>query len=230
MVLTEADTKGKILDAAEELFSERGFPSTTLRAITEQAGVNLAAVNYHFGSKDALIFAVFDRFVVPMNEKRLQLLDDAEAGTGSDGPSLESVVSAFLHPVVRNWKRGDRWPRRMKLMARAMIELGPKSEDLKRHLFAEVARRFLPALARCAPHLGRAELAWRFYFAIGAMNFAFHAHEQSGEPENQLFPLLDEQRVPELLLHHMVNTFQTPALLPSDASEIDGFATGEVER
>jgi AcrR family transcriptional regulator len=165
-----------------------------------------------------------------MNEKRLQLLDDAEAGTGSDGPSLESVVSAFLHPVVRNWKRGDRWPRRMKLMARAMIELGPKSEDLKRHLFAEVARRFLPALARCAPHLGRAELAWRFYFAIGAMNFAFHAHEQSGEPENQLFPLLDEQRVPELLLHHMVNTFQTPALLPSDASEIGGFATGEVER
>jgi AcrR family transcriptional regulator len=103
------------------------MPPRNCSAITEQAGVNLAAVNYHFGSKDALIFAVFDRFVVPMNEERLQLLDEAESGADPDGPPLESVVSAFLHPVVRNWERGDRWPRRMKLMARAMIELGPKS-------------------------------------------------------------------------------------------------------
>lgn len=217
MVLAEADTKGKILDAAEELFSKRGFLNTSLRVITQEAGVNLAAVNYHFGGKDALIFAVIDRFVTPLNEERLRLLEEAEAAAGPDGLSVEAVAHAFLDPTIQFWSERDIWPRRMKLMARAMIELGPKSVELRKHLFEKILRRFLPALAATAPHLGENELVWRFYFTVGAMGFVFHSRERSGDVEGVFIPELSEEHAPELLLQHMVATFKAPATLPVGA-------------
>jgi AcrR family transcriptional regulator len=215
MVPPEPDTKEKILDAAEELFAEQGFLNTSLRAITQQAGVNLAAVNYHFGSKDALLLAVFERFVAPMNESRLALLDEAEATAGPEGPSVEAVAHAFLHPMTRVWTDPALWTRRLKLMARAIIELGPKFEELKQHLFSGIFRRFLPALGRAAPHLEQSELVWRFHFIVGAMNFAFHARGQSEAEGDTVLPQLSDDHVPEMLELHMVTTFRAPAVLSS---------------
>jgi len=214
MVLPETDTKGKILDTAEELFAEQGFLNTSLRTITQRAEVNLAAVNYHFGGKDALLFAVFERFIRPVNQKRLQLLDEAEAAAGPEGPSVEAVAHAFLNPMTRAWSHPEIWAKRMKLLARAMVELGPKSAELKEHLFAEIFRRFLPALGRAAPHLEENELFWRFYFTVGSMIFALHARERSASEESAIFPLLSDENVPEMLQQHMVMTFRAPATLP----------------
>ena len=102
---TEA-TRERILDAAEELFSENGFDATSVRAITAKAGVHLAAMNYHFGSKDALIQAVFQRRVEPMNRERIRPLDEAEAAAGARGPELESILEVLareLIPCPANW-------------------------------------------------------------------------------------------------------------------------------
>src|ERR1700679_4226471 len=89
------DTKTRILDAAEKLFGEKGFDATSLRDITTEAEVNLAAVNYHFQSKDTLIDAVISRRVEPVNQSRLQMLEEA----GSD-PTVEQILIAFLSPIV----------------------------------------------------------------------------------------------------------------------------------
>src|SRR5579871_4179574 len=90
------DTKSKILDAAEKLFGIKGFEATSLRGITAEADVNLAAVNYHFQSKDSLIDAVIARRLEPVNRRRLEML--AAAGPNA---TVEQLVEAFVLPVVQ---------------------------------------------------------------------------------------------------------------------------------
>src|SRR5271169_2834335 len=89
------DTKSRILDAAENLFGRNGFDVTSLRDITAEAEVNLAAVNYHFQSKDSLMDAVITRRLEPVNQNRLEMLDAA-----GPNPSVEQILEAFLYPVV----------------------------------------------------------------------------------------------------------------------------------
>src|SRR5271168_2133017 len=89
------DTKSRILDSAEKLFGLNGFESTSLRDITREAEVNLAAVNYHFQSKDHLIDAVIARRIEPVNRRRMEMLDAA-----GENPTIEQVLEAFIVPVV----------------------------------------------------------------------------------------------------------------------------------
>src|SRR5579862_23044 len=95
------DTKHRILDSAERLFADRGFEGTSLRAIIADAKVNLAAIHYHYHSKEALLDAVILRRLEPINRQRLALLDDCERAALRGHPSLESVLEAFLAPPFR---------------------------------------------------------------------------------------------------------------------------------
>src|SRR5882762_4243581 len=96
----KTDTRSRILDVAEELFGEQGLDRVSIRDITRMAKVNLAAINYHFGSKEDLIAAVFERRVVPVNEARLAALD-AVQGSGRRKPNLEYILEAFIRPTVQ---------------------------------------------------------------------------------------------------------------------------------
>src|SRR3954453_20324524 len=93
---TSADTKTRILDAAERLFVEHGFEATSLRSLTSAAGVNLAAVNYHFGSKEELFQAVLTRRLDPMNQERIDLLAKVEREGGGKALSCEKILFAML--------------------------------------------------------------------------------------------------------------------------------------
>src|SRR6059036_3181340 len=95
------ETRARILDAAERLFAEHGYDGASLRDITAQAGVNLAAVNYHFRTKESLIQAVFARRLAPVNQRRLALLDACEASAAGGRLQLEEVVRALISPVLR---------------------------------------------------------------------------------------------------------------------------------
>src|SRR5450755_2780514 len=90
------DTKGRILDAAEKLFGLNGFEGTSLRDITTAADVNLAAINYHFQSKDSLIDAIVARRILPVNKKRFELLEAAGLN-----PTIEQILTAFMDPLLR---------------------------------------------------------------------------------------------------------------------------------
>src|SRR3954463_8147464 len=94
------DTKTRILDVAEELFGEQGLDRVSVRDITEAAKVNIASVSYHFGGKEELIAAVFERRISPVNEARLEALNKVEAKNGTKSPKVEHVIEAFIRPAV----------------------------------------------------------------------------------------------------------------------------------
>ena len=90
-------TRRRILDTAERQFALHGFAGTSLRGITREAGVNVAAIHYHYGSKERLLRATMERIVAPVNAERLRLLDEAIAAAGG-APTVEAILSAFLCP------------------------------------------------------------------------------------------------------------------------------------
>jgi AcrR family transcriptional regulator len=162
-------TKERILDTAERLFSEQGYAATSLRSIIAGAGVNLAAVHYHFHSKEALLEAVILRRSVPANQERLALLEQCEREAGDHPPALEKVIEAFVAPTFRM----ARDPASggmvfMRLLGRIHAESDFLSRILLSH-FGDALGRFGIALRRALPDLPAAELYWRLNFAIGAL-------------------------------------------------------------
>lgn len=162
------DTKDRILDAAELLFSEHGFAETSLRAITNEADVNLAAVNYHFGTKDALLVAVFARRLEPINRERLERLARMRAEGGS--PRLEAVLRAFFEPAFRYLRElGEAGTRFMRLAGRAHSDSNERIRTVFHAQFREVIAAYVQAFAAALPGIPREQLAWRLHFCIGGM-------------------------------------------------------------
>ena len=164
-----AETKDRILDSAEMLFAEHGFAATSLRQITADASVNLAAVNYHFQSKDSLILAVLMRKLEPINRRRLELLDEVEAEAGDDLLSLEAVLGAFLLPVVEAKAAGIQLCTFPRIMGRMYTEPGDWMTRVFPLVFAPVIARFQPAFQRALPGASTAEVGWGIHLSVGAM-------------------------------------------------------------
>jgi AcrR family transcriptional regulator len=152
------DTKTRILDAAEKLFGEKGFDATSLRDITTEADVNLAAVNYHFQSKESLIEATIMRGAGPINQQRLAMLEAA-----GPKPTIEQILEAFIGPALEQ----DFQPM-APLMARVLASPETMQKVLKVHMEA-LSRRFADAVAVALPDLSLAERLWRLHFTAGAM-------------------------------------------------------------
>ena len=167
-----SDTKHRILDAAEQQFGDRGFAETSLRDITKKAHVNLAAVNYHFGSKEALLAAVLDRRLQPINERRLQLLDDLESQSGNEGPPLVEIVRAFVSPPFEKQQEwGDTGQTFLRVLGRVHGETNDDFREVFMSEYELLYQRFTTALSRAVPHLGNADLTWRMMFMVGSMAF-----------------------------------------------------------
>lgn len=165
-------TVNRILDTAEHLFAERGFAETSLRSITSRAGVNLAAVNYHFGSKKALIQAVFERFLTPFCAALDSAIDRRLHETGRDQLSLEDLLGLISRTAVEvNARDPARGVVFMRLIGLAYNE---SQGHLRRYLAAQYGHTFgrlqrLTTLA--APDVPPAEMFWRVHFALGSVIF-----------------------------------------------------------
>ncbi len=165
-------TKARILDAAEALFMEHGFEATSLRSITATAGVNLAAVNYHFGSKEELFQAVLTRRLDPMNQARVALLDRLEAEAGAGPLACERILGALLTPALalaRDPERGGK--DFLKLLGRAYADPAPFIRRFLSEQYAQMIARFKAAFGRALPQLPRKELSWRLHFIMGALSY-----------------------------------------------------------
>ncbi len=171
---TESDTKTKILDAAERLFAGQGLGVTSLRQITAEAGVNLAAVNYHFRSKEELAGAVLERRLRPVNQKRLEMLDALEAQPHKGALPLEPLLEAFFRPALE--LNRDREHSFQPLIGRIYGEPGAVRK-LFFEMMSEVSVRFSNALVQALPDLPRDELVWRLHFAVGALAHTMAAGE-----------------------------------------------------
>jgi AcrR family transcriptional regulator len=169
---TSAGTKTRILDAAELLFMEHGFEATSLRQLTTAAGVNLAAVNYHFGTKEELFQAVLTRRLDPMNQERIELLARVEREAGGKPASVEKVIFAMLIPALRlarDEKRGGK--NFLRVLGRAYADPAPFIRTFLSDQYAEMIGRFKEAFLRALPHLSRQELTWRLHFVMGALSY-----------------------------------------------------------
>lgn len=168
MTTTHFSTKDRILGAAEELFAQHGFTGTSLRQVTSRADVNIAAVNYHFGSKENLVNEVFRRRMDDMSAQRL----DALASAVRDQPGeLEPILAAFVEPALAlaQDRHGGAF---IRVIARAYAE---KNDGLRKFLsdhYGYVLREFARAISTCVPLLTKEELYWRLDFLAGALTYA----------------------------------------------------------
>jgi len=162
-------TKERILSAAEMLFAQFGFAGTSLRQVTSRADVNLAAVNYHFGSKENLVNEVFRRRMDEMSQARLEALAVARAQTEH---RLEAVLGAFIEPALALTLDRQGGSSFVRVLARAYAE---KNERLRKFLsdnYGHVLREFSRTLAECVPTLSKEQLYWRLDFIAGALTYA----------------------------------------------------------
>ena len=166
-----ADTKERILSAAESLFMERGYAATSLRLITAKAKVNLAAVNYHFGSKDALIREVLERRLGPLNSARIAHLDDLESGAHGRPLTTEQIMEAIVTPALPLSKDppGESAVF-LRLLGRAFSEPAQSMRAILPAQYRQLVLRFKEALVRALPDIPDQELTWRMHFMFGALS------------------------------------------------------------
>lgn len=174
------ETRTRILDAAEELFMQHGFESTSMRLLTAKAQANLAAVNYHFGSKDALIEAVFRRRLDPMNTSRIAELDrlekEAAGRPGAGVLSPETIIRAFVGASLRmieDSKCGGR--NFIRLLGRTYTDPQKHIRSLIGQLYAPAMARFKTAFERALPQMPGDELVWRMHFMFGTLAYTLAA-------------------------------------------------------
>lgn len=159
-------TAERILDAAESLFAAQGVRGTSLKEITELAEVNIAAVNYHFRSKDALVRAVYERSFQPLNEERLRMLDEAEAAADGAALSIEAVLRALFEPMVRAWQRNRNF---ILLVGRLQSEPDPQLSKFIQGLYGGLIERFLRAATRSVPDVTEGRLFFWIHFLFGGV-------------------------------------------------------------
>jgi len=169
------DTKEKILETAERLIAEQGYAATSLRQIIATAKVNLAAIHYHFGSKEDLLDQVVHRKVEGVNRERITRLEQLETDSGGRPLPVDAILEAFFLPTA---DVAAAHPQFVRVMGRIHSE-GLLPAIVQKH-FHPTAKRFLASLRRALPGLPEAEFLWRVHFMVGAM-----AHTMCGTP---IFP------------------------------------------
>lgn len=200
-------TKVKILDAAEELFAEHGFTDTSLREITGKAQVNLASVNYHFGSKKSLIQAVFDRYFKSFYKE----LESDLTSLQGDSLTVENVLRALLSPLnIIESQQNGKTKIFMNLLGRAYSE---NQGHLRRFLqteYGHLLALFIERLHSAYPELPMQDLFWRLHFVLGAAIFTFAGHQALTDISESDFnrPMSVEQ-VKDYLFPFLVSGFST---------------------
>lgn len=169
-------TKNKILDEAEELFAKHGFSETSLRVITARAEVNLASVNYHFGSKKSLIEAVFERFMDSFVDELMREMTKIDKQIKKLDVPL--VLQTLIRPLIAIDKiRPNGASVFMKLVGRAYTETQGHIRRFTTKKYSHVLIRFTHLLHKARPELTQSEMFWRLHFMLGSFIFTLAGHE-----------------------------------------------------
>jgi len=212
------ETQTRILDAAEALFLLHGFEGASMRMLTARAGVNLAAINYHFGSKDALIEAVLRRRLDPMNTSRIAALDRLEEQAAGRPLAPEAIIGAFVGTSLRMIEDARGGGRNfIRLLGRTYTDPDKRIRALIGQLYAPAMERYKAAFTRALPELPGEELVWRMHFMFGTLSYTLAATDTvqliaGCKPEDRYDARLLEARLTAFLVAGLM------APLPSGAS------------
>jgi len=181
-----------------------GFDATSLRTIIADAKVNLAAIHYHYHSKEALLDAVLARRLKPINRERLERLE----ACGPD-PTLEAILEALIAPAIRVSADPERGGRNfVRLMGRIIVE--DWLPDLIKQHFGLILERFTAALHQAAPELPKIELFWRMHFAAGVMAHTLRAGQDVELISGGLCDASDVEAVTRRLVAFTAAGFRAP--------------------
>jgi len=202
----KGDTKTRILDAAEKLFGMNGFEATSLREITTEASVNLAAINYHFQTKDSLIDAIVARRIEPVNKRRFELLEAA-----GPKPTLEQILTAFMAPVMQ-----VKTDAMVPLIGRILSNPDLFVDRVFRKHLAPVSQRFSEALFKALPDLPPSELLWRLHFSVAVMTHTMLWGKVYPKITNGICDITDRDALVDRAVRFVAAGFRAPASQESD--------------
>lgn len=211
----QENTRGAILDAAEELFAANGFTAVSIRDIAQAAGANPGSISYHFGSKDGLLLEIYRRHCGPMNRRRGELLSEALRIHDADN-RLEAIVRAFVVPAYYSSADlaggGARFTRLRAVMS---AEGNETARRIIAETFDETSHAFIDAIHRELPHLPRATIVWRSQFLLGALYYSLVTQERvtrlsRGEADGS-----DHAVAIEEIVRATVAAFKAPAVDPA---------------
>ena len=167
------DTGERILNAGERLFMAHGYEGTSMRQITSEAAVNLAAVNYHFGSKESLMQEVFRRRLDWLNEERMRVLGEMESAAAGKPLKPSQIVDGFFGTLLRMADDEERGGVTfLRLLGRTLTEPSEFIRTFLAHEYATVMDRYKEALFKALPDVPKADIVWRFHFMLGATSYA----------------------------------------------------------
>lgn len=166
--MQEAATKAAVFCAAERLFALHGFQNVSVRDITAEAGVNLASVNYHFGSKDGLLFEIFRRRTAELNRERARMLHEANDRHDGRPPVREILEALFAPPLKWAEPNGDRRIS-VQFIIRARSEGTAQMREALQNDVSHL-RRFADALIAARPQLALEDVYWRLHFCLGMVH------------------------------------------------------------
>lgn len=210
-IMSQTDTVDRILNAATLLFAERGFAETSLRTITGMAEVNLASVNYHFGSKKDLIQAVFSRILKPFSLELDRSLDELERSSG-DAVSTKQLIECMFASLLKATEEIGEDPQRfMRLLGLAYTQ---SQEHLRHYIvedFGPIYHRFTESLSRAQPNVDPVKFYWRLYFMLGAGVFTLSSFDAIRSILNADFEAdTSMDQVVELMVSSMVGILTPP--------------------
>ncbi len=223
--MAQSETVDRILDAAEQLFAERGFSETSLRQITSKAKVNLAAVNYHFGSKNALIQAVFARFINPFTRILRERLKNADEG--QQAVSLEELLQIITLSIVSVPSRNEK---SLSIFMRLLGLAYTQSQGHLRKYLEEQYRTefklFMRLLREATPHLSPIERFWRMQFMLGAVAFTMSSSDALGSIlENEKGVRAPVEQIVAQLVPFLAAGINAPSHAGKSEPESSGTAT-----
>ena len=206
------DTKTRILNGAEQLFAREGFRNTSLRSLTQLAEVNLAAVNYHFGSKDALLQAVVERRLLPLNEIRIEKIEAVleQAKKRGEAPNPAELLRAFIEPTLEFRNSSPGADDFISLIGRSLSEPDATVRNCFLKLVLPTFHLLFEGLREALPQLSSAVLLTRLQFIMGTMSHVM-SMETLVSLNDPAFPQpLEQQALIDQLMKYALAGLEAP--------------------
>ncbi len=225
-------TKDKILDTAELLFSDLGFDNTSLRSITSKADVNLASVNYHFGSKKELIQAVMERYLgvlMPAIDAQITKLAKERSSSKATSSDATKLFEAMVEPILMlDSVRPNGTRTFVQLFAKAYYESQGHVRKFVNVHYGDVLSRFNAALYSIVPHLPKREVFWRWHFTLGACVFTMGSSKALTDmAEADYQQKMEMADLIRQVIHYVAAGFAAPSIEPHSFDERSAYGAEE---
>ena len=205
----------RLLDAAEELFAERGFDGTSIRDLAAAARCNIASVNYYFGGKEKLYVEIWRRHLLLLRDTRIASIDEVMSMSGGK-PRLEDLLRSFAYAFIGPLIDESGGARLIKLMAREMIDPHLPAGMFVHDVIKPTLSAMQQALAKACPELPKSKVPLVVFSLVGQLIHTIRIKSMLQSTDDEAFAMFEPAKV----IDHIV---------AFSVAGIRAFAGGETE-